>query len=90
MARTATSDASASPIRPGSILVIDDEEIMREILEALLTREGYNVRLAANASESSSGSNPLPSLGRNVADSLAKSTTSKMTDLAGIDSPSVK
>ena len=27
--------------RNGSILVIDDEEIMREILEALLTREGY-------------------------------------------------
>src|SRR6476619_4122057 len=51
MGRTATSDASASPIRPGSILVIDDEEIMREILEALLTREGYEVRLSANAAE---------------------------------------
>src|SRR6266550_3892750 len=51
MARTATSDASAGPIRPGSILVIDDEEIMREILEALLTREGYEVRLSANAAE---------------------------------------
>jgi two-component system response regulator PilR (NtrC family) len=35
----------------GSILVIDDEEIMREILEALLSREGYDVRLAANAIE---------------------------------------
>ncbi|MGB2717811.1 MAG: sigma-54 dependent transcriptional regulator [Vicinamibacterales bacterium] len=35
--------------RQGTILVIDDEEIMREILEALLTREGYEVRLAANA-----------------------------------------
>ena len=35
----------------GSILVIDDEEIMREILEALLTREGYTVRLAADAAE---------------------------------------
>jgi two-component system, NtrC family, response regulator PilR len=32
-----------------SILVIDDEEIMREILEALLTREGYSVRLASSA-----------------------------------------
>ena len=30
--------------RAGSILVIDDEEIMREILEALLTPEGYDVR----------------------------------------------
>jgi two-component system response regulator PilR (NtrC family) len=34
-----------------SILVIDDEEIMREILEALLTREGYQVRLASTAAE---------------------------------------
>ena len=32
--------------RNGSILVIDDEEIMREILETLLEREGYTVRLA--------------------------------------------
>jgi DNA-binding NtrC family response regulator len=34
-----------------SILVIDDEEIMREILETLLTREGYSVRLATSAEE---------------------------------------
>jgi len=34
-----------------SILVIDDEEIMREILETLLTREGYAVRSAATATE---------------------------------------
>jgi DNA-binding NtrC family response regulator len=34
-----------------SILVIDDEEIMREILEALLTREGYAVRMASTAAE---------------------------------------
>jgi two-component system response regulator PilR (NtrC family) len=32
--------------RKGSILVIDDEEMMREILEALLTREGYEVKSA--------------------------------------------
>ena len=37
--------------RNGSILVIDDEEIMREILEALLTREGYVVRLASSGAE---------------------------------------
>src|SRR5689334_20293561 len=35
----------------GTILVIDDEEIMREILDALLTREGYQVRLASTAPE---------------------------------------
>jgi two-component system response regulator PilR (NtrC family) len=37
--------------RHGTILVIDDEEIMREILETLLTREGYHVRLAASGAE---------------------------------------
>jgi two-component system response regulator PilR (NtrC family) len=37
--------------RNGSILVIDDEDIMREILEALLTREGYEVRLASSGEE---------------------------------------
>jgi DNA-binding NtrC family response regulator len=37
--------------RNGTILVIDDEEIMREILETLLTREGYEVRLASSGAE---------------------------------------
>ena len=37
--------------RTGMILVVDDEEIMREILETLLSREGYEVRLAASAAE---------------------------------------
>jgi two-component system response regulator PilR (NtrC family) len=37
--------------RTGSILVVDDEEIMREILEALLTREGYRVQLASSGEE---------------------------------------
>jgi two-component system response regulator PilR (NtrC family) len=37
--------------RTGSVLVIDDEEIMREILETLLAREGYHVRLAASGAE---------------------------------------
>ena len=37
--------------RNASILVVDDEEIMREILDALLAREGYHVRLAASAAE---------------------------------------
>ena len=34
-----------------NILVIDDEEIMREILDTLLTREGYQVRCASTAME---------------------------------------
>jgi two-component system response regulator PilR (NtrC family) len=40
-----------STTRKGSILVVDDEEIMREILEALLTREGYDVKLASSGEE---------------------------------------
>jgi CheY-like chemotaxis protein len=31
--------------------LVDDEEIMREILETLLTREGYTVRLASSGAE---------------------------------------
>ena len=34
-----------------TVLVADDEEIMREILESLLTREGYRVTLAASGEE---------------------------------------
>ena len=44
----------------GTILVIDDEEIMREILETLLTREGYDVRLAANAAEGLEAARAMP------------------------------
>jgi DNA-binding NtrC family response regulator len=36
---------------PASILIIDDEEIIREALEALLTSEGYTVTTAATAAE---------------------------------------
>ena len=35
----------------GTILVVDDEEIMRDILETLLKREGYDVRLASTGEE---------------------------------------
>lgn len=44
----------------GSILVIDDEEIMREILDVLLTREGYAVRLASTGSEGIELARSLP------------------------------
>ncbi len=46
--------------RNGSVLVIDDEEIMREILETLLSREGYSVRLAANGTEGLELARSLP------------------------------
>jgi two-component system response regulator PilR (NtrC family) len=44
----------------GAILVIDDEEIMREILETLLTQEGYDVRLAAAGAEGLELARALP------------------------------
>jgi DNA-binding NtrC family response regulator len=44
----------------GTILVIDDEEVMREILETLLTREGYDVRLASSGDEGLELARALP------------------------------
>ena len=38
-------------LRDASILVVDDEEIMREILESLLARQGCRVRLATSGEE---------------------------------------
>jgi DNA-binding NtrC family response regulator len=38
-------------VTKASVLIIDDEEIVREALEALLTREGCTVRTAATAAE---------------------------------------
>src|SRR5213595_3719932 len=49
-----------STTRTGTILVIDDEEVMREILETLLTREGYDVRLASSGSEGLELARALP------------------------------
>jgi two-component system response regulator PilR (NtrC family) len=46
--------------RNGTILVIDDEEIMREILETLLSREGYDVRLASSGAEGLEMARALP------------------------------
>src|SRR5918911_1211380 len=46
--------------RHGTVLVVDDEEIMREILETLLTREGYDVRLASTGAEGLELAKSLP------------------------------
>ncbi|MEQ1727464.1 MAG: sigma-54 dependent transcriptional regulator [Vicinamibacterales bacterium] len=46
--------------RKGTILVIDDEEIMREILETLLSREGYDVKLASSGEEGLELARALP------------------------------
>src|SRR5256886_9477699 len=44
----------------GTVLVVDDEEIMREILETLLSREGYDVRLASSGAEGLELARSLP------------------------------
>ena len=49
-----------TPSRNGTVLVVDDEEIMREILEALLTREGYEVRAASSGSDGLDLARTLP------------------------------
>ena len=57
--------SNAMPIsRRGTILVVDDEEIMREILETLLTREGYEVRVASSGAKASSWRVPCRSTRR--------------------------
>ena len=37
--------------KKGSALVVDDEEIMRDVLETLLSAEGYRVDLAKTGEE---------------------------------------
>lgn len=46
--------------RNAAVLVIDDEEIMREILGTLLEREGYSVRLASSGQEGLDLAKSLP------------------------------
>ena len=46
--------------RNASVLVIDDEEVMRDILGTLLEREGYSVRLAAGGQEGLELAKSLP------------------------------
>src|SRR6266550_1386260 len=46
--------------KQGTILVVDDEEIMREILETLLAREGYEVHVASSGAEGLELARALP------------------------------
>ncbi|HEX8032035.1 MAG TPA: sigma-54 dependent transcriptional regulator, partial [Vicinamibacterales bacterium] len=46
--------------RNAAVLVIDDEEIMRDILGTLLEREGYSVRLASSGQEGLDLAKTLP------------------------------
>lgn len=44
-------DVAARPTGEAQILVVDDEELVRESLARLLTSEGFSVRTAASAEE---------------------------------------
>ena len=59
-ARAAPGELIMATSRHGTILVVDDEEIMREILETLLTREGYDVRVASSGAEGLEMARALP------------------------------
>jgi DNA-binding NtrC family response regulator len=48
---TATATASPLAMSGQHILVIDDEEVMRDVLETLLTQAGYRVSLAQDGAE---------------------------------------
>jgi two-component system response regulator PilR (NtrC family) len=61
----------------GRILVVDDEPSMRELLQIVLRREGYSVRLAEN------GRSALASLEKEPADVLISDI--KMPDMSGVD-----
>jgi two-component system response regulator PilR (NtrC family) len=60
-----------------AILVVDDERSMREVLEILLTKEGYDVSLAAHGEEA------VLLLEQRTFDLVV--TDIKMTDISGLD-----
>ena len=66
------SDFTAPPAR-GRILIVDDEEDIRESLETLLTLEGYSVDMAVN------GTAGLERMGRTAYDLVLLSTSSVST-----------
>jgi two-component system response regulator PilR (NtrC family) len=73
----AQADAPATDRRPPRILVVDDERSMREMLQIVLRREGYEVLLAEN------GRAAIDLLEREPVDILISDI--KMPDLSGVD-----
>jgi two-component system response regulator PilR (NtrC family) len=69
--------APATDRRPARILVVDDERSMREMLQIVLRREGYEVLLAEN------GRAAIELLEREPVDILISDI--KMPDLSGVD-----
>ncbi len=54
--------------KKGSVLVVDDEEIMREVLETLLSADGYRVDLAKSVDLAKTGEEGLEAYGRRAYD----------------------
>jgi two-component system response regulator PilR (NtrC family) len=73
----AQPEAPATDRRPPRILVVDDERSMREMLQIVLRREGYEVLLAEN------GRTAIDLLEREPVDILISDI--KMPDLSGVD-----
>ena len=69
--------APATDRRPPRILVVDDERSMREMLQIVLRREGYEVLLAE------SGKAAIAALEREPIDLLISDI--KMPDLSGVE-----
>ena len=46
---SATPHPPSSPPRPSTILIVEDEAVLRRVLERALTRQGYRVLAAASA-----------------------------------------
>ncbi|HLB43849.1 MAG TPA: response regulator, partial [Candidatus Limnocylindrales bacterium] len=67
----------ASPRRPSRILVVDDEPSIRELLDIVLQREGYEVLLAE------SGRTAVDLLEREPIDLLISDI--KMPDMSGVE-----
>jgi two-component system response regulator PilR (NtrC family) len=78
-AETPTGNRNAEPTRAraGRLLVVDDEQSMRELLEIVLRREGYDVITADNGREA------LSTLERQPVDLLISDI--KMPDMSGVD-----
>ncbi len=50
-AASGANSGGGAPMNPESILVVDDEEVMRDVLQRLLTEAGYQVTLAESAEQ---------------------------------------
>jgi len=64
IARRATGKGKANKSQPISVLVIEDEEILANLLKVVLEAEGYQVRIAMNRKEISAAFSqpPVPNL----------------------------